>query len=127
MRIQTQASKKIHRFEVVKWLIVIILLVVTIIGNHYHRNAPLFLRVLGFIFMLSIAAGMAMITAKGKSILLFGREARTEMRKVIWPTPQETLHTTFIVTTVIAAMSLILWSLDSILVRMISFITTLRF
>ena len=56
-----------------------------------------------------------------------GLEARTEVRKVIWPTRQETLHTTLIVAAVTAVMSLILWGLDGILVRLVSFITGLRF
>ena len=59
--------------------------------------------------------------------LAHDREARTEVRKVIWPTRQETLHTTLIVAAVTAVMSLILWGLDGILVRLVSFITGLRF
>lgn len=49
-----------------------------------------------------------------------------EMRKVIGAR-QETLHTTLIVAAVTAVMSLILWGLDGILVRLVSFITGLRF
>ncbi len=44
---------------------------------------------------------------------------------MIWPTRQETLHTTLIVAAVTAVMSLILWGLDGILVRLVSFITGL--
>ena len=64
---------------------------------------------------------------KGMATVAFAREARTEVRKVIWPTRQETLHTTLIVAAVTAVMSLILWGLDGILVRLVSFITGLRF
>ncbi len=67
------------------------------------------------------------LTTKGKATVAFAREARTEVRKVIWPTRQETLHTTLIVAAVTAVMSLILWGLDGILVRLVSFITGLRF
>ncbi len=62
---------------------------------------------------------------KVKATLAFAREARVEM-KVIWPTRQETLQTTLIVAAVTAVMSLILWGLDGILVRLVSFITSLR-
>ena len=41
--------------------------------------------------------GRALLTTKGKATVAFAREARTEVRKVIWPTRQETLHTTLIV------------------------------
>ena len=61
---------------------------------------------------------------EGKATLTFAREARVEMRKVIWPTRQETLHTTLIVAAVTAVMSLVLWGLDGILVRLVSYITS---
>jgi len=70
---------------------------------------------------------IALLTSKGKATVAFAREARTEVRKVVWPTRQETLHTTLIVAAVTAVMSLILWGLDGILVRLVSFITGLRF
>jgi len=78
-------------------------------------------------FSISIAGGMALLTKKGKASLEFAREARIEMRKVIWPTRHETLQTTLIVALITLVMSLILWGIDSILVRLISFITGLRF
>ncbi len=67
------------------------------------------------------------VNDKGKATVAFAREARTEVRKVIWPTRRKTLHTTLIVAAVTAVMSLILWGLDGILVRPVSFITGLRF
>ena len=41
--------------------------------------------------------------------------ARTELRKVVWPTKQERNQTTLIVVAVILLMSLILWGIDSLL------------
>ena len=85
------------------------------------------LRALAVVILIAAAGGVALLTTKGKATVAFAREARTEMRKVIWPTRQETLHTTLIVAAVTAVMSLILWGLDGILVRLVSFITGLRF
>ncbi|WMQ74120.1 MAG: Protein translocase subunit SecE [Sodalis sp.] len=110
--------------EAVKWLIVAILLVVAIVGNCFYRDYNLPLRTLAIVLIIAVAGGVAMMTAKGKSTAAFAREARTEVRKVIWPTRQETLHTTLIVAAVSGVMSLILWGLDNILVRVVSFITT---
>lgn len=91
------------------------------------RHYAALLRALAVVILIAAAGGVALLTTKGKATVAFAREARTEVRKVIWPTRQETLHTTLIVAAVTAVMSLILWGLDGILVRLVSFITGLRF
>ena len=95
--------------------------------QRYYRDIMLPLRALAVVILIAAAGGVALLTTKGKATVAFAREARTEVRKVIWPTRQETLHTTLIVAAVTAVMSLILWGLDGILVRLVSFITGLRF
>lgn len=127
MSANTEAHRSGRGLEVVKWLVVAILLVVAIVGNYYYHDYHLLLRALAIVLIIAIAGGVAMTTSKGKSSVAFAREARTEVRKVIWPTRQETLHTTLIVTAVTAVMSLVLWGLDGILVHVVSLITGLRF
>ncbi|MGP4123159.1 MAG: preprotein translocase subunit SecE [Sodalis sp. (in: enterobacteria)] len=123
----TETKESGRRLEAVKWLVVVILLVVAIVGNYFYRDYDSPLRAPTIVLIIAIAGGISMMTAKGKFALAFAREARIEVRKVIWPTYQETLHTTLIVAAMTAVMSLILWGLDSILVRVVSFITGLRF
>ncbi|MEJ5061980.1 preprotein translocase subunit SecE [Erwinia sp. MYb375] len=127
MSANTEAQGNGRGLEILKWLGVVVLLVAAIAGNSYYRDVTLPLRALAVVVLMVAAAGIALWTTKGKATLAFAREARTEVRKVIWPTRQETLHTTLIVAAVTAVMSLILWGLDGILVRLVSFITGLRF
>ena len=127
MSANTEAQGNGRGLEVLKWLGVVVLLVAAVAGNSYYREVTLPLRALAVVVLMAAAAGIALLTTKGKATLAFAREARTEVRKVIWPTRQETLHTTLIVAAVTAVMSLILWGLDGILVRLVSFITGLRF
>ncbi|ACX86059.1 preprotein translocase subunit SecE [Pectobacterium parmentieri] len=127
MSANTEAQNSGRGLEVIKWLVVGALLVVAIGGNSYYREFSLPLRALAVVILICAAGGVALLTTKGKATVAFAREARTEVRKVIWPTRQETLHTTLIVAAVTAVMSLILWGLDGILVRLVSFITGLRF
>ena len=110
MSANTEAQGSGRGLEAMKWVVVVALLLVAIVGNYLYRDIML-----------------PLLTTKGKATVAFAREARTEVRKVIWPTRQETLHTTLIVAAVTAVMSLILWGLDGILVRLVSFITGLRF
>jgi len=127
MSANTEAQGSGRGLETAKWLIVAVLLVVAIVGNYYYRDFSLPLRALAVVVVIAVAGAVALMTTKGKATVAFAREARTEVRKVIWPTRQETLHTTLIVAAVTAVMSLILWGLDGILVRLVSFITGLRF
>ena len=127
MSANTEAQDSGRGLEVLKWLVVAILLIAAVVGNYIYRDVNLPLRALAVVVVIAVAGGIALLTAKGKATVTFAREARTEMRKVVWPTRQETLHTTLIVAAVTAVMSLILWGLDGILVRLVSFITGLRF
>lgn len=127
MSANTEAQGGGRGLEAVKWLMVATLLVVAIVGNYYYRDYNLPLRTLAVVVIITVAGAVALMTTKGKATVAFAREARTEVRKVIWPTRQETLQTTLIVAAVTTVMSLILWGLDSILVQLVSFITGLRF
>ena len=66
-------------------------------GNSYFANESLLYRVIALVVLAVIAALLAARTAKGKAFIQLGLEARTEIRKVVWPTGQETAHTTMIV------------------------------
>ncbi|AJR01630.1 preprotein translocase subunit [Hafnia paralvei ATCC 29927] len=127
MSANTDAQGSGRGLQALKWLVVAVLLIVAIVGNFLYRDVSLPLRAMAVVLIIAIAGAVALLTTQGKATVAFAREARTEMRKVIWPTRQETLHTTLIVAAVTAVMSLILWGLDGILVRLVSFITGLRF
>jgi len=127
MSVNTEAQRSHSGMEAIKWLFVAILLVAAIVGNYYYRDISLPLRALAVVIIIALAGALALVTVKGKASVAFAREARTEMRKVIWPTRQEALQTTLIVAVVTAVMSLILWGLDGILIHLVSFITDLRF
>lgn len=127
MSANTEAQGNGRSLNILKWMVVLVLLAAAIVGNYLYRDVNLLLRALAVVVVIAIAGTVALLTTQGKATVTFAREARTEMRKVIWPTRQETLHTTLIVAVVTAVMSLILWGLDSVLVRLVSFITGLRF
>lgn len=110
-----------------KWVVVVVLFLVAIVGNYFYRDIMLSLRALVVVILIVVAGGVALLTIKGKVIVVFVREARIEVRKVIWSIRQEILYITLIVVAVIVVMLLILWGLDGILVRLVFFIIGLRF
>ena len=110
------------RFDLLKWLVVVALVVVGVVGNQYCSAAPVLYRVLALIVLAAVAAYVALQTTKGKSFFVLAKEARTEIRKVVWPTRQETAQTTMIVVAVVLVMALLLWGLDSLLGWLVSLI-----
>ncbi|CUX95757.1 Protein translocase subunit SecE [Candidatus Gullanella endobia] len=127
MSTNIDSKKKGYILEILKWLVITILLLLVIVCNYYYSDYYLLVRVLFIVLIIAVMGSIIMITNKGKFVVAFAREARNEIRKVVWPTRKETLYTTLIVAAVTILMSLILWGLDSILVHVVSFIILLRF
>ena len=109
----------------VKWTITVLLLAAIIVGNYlYGEETHVVLRVAVLLLLAALAVLSAAFTEKGKTFIGFAKDARLEVRKVVWPTRQETVQTTLIILAVSTIVGLILWGLDGIFVRLIAFITT---
>ncbi|WP_248744658.1 MULTISPECIES: preprotein translocase subunit SecE [unclassified Pseudomonas] len=117
-----KAEAQGSRFDLLKWLVVVALVVVGVVGNQYYSASPILYRVLALLVIATVAAFVGLQTAKGKSFFVLVKEARTEIRKVVWPTRQETTQTTLIVVAVVLVMALLLWGLDSLLGWLVSLI-----
>ncbi|ELO1028651.1 preprotein translocase subunit SecE [Pseudomonas aeruginosa] len=117
-----KAEAKESRFDLLKWLLVAVLVVVAVVGNQYFSAQPILYRVLGILVLAVIAAFLALQTAKGQAFFSLAKEARVEIRKVVWPSRQETTQATLIVVAVVLVMALLLWGLDSLLGWLVSMI-----
>ena len=117
-----KAEAQDSRFDLVKWLVVVILVVVGVVGNQYYSAQPILYRVLALLAIAAVAAYVGLQTGKGKAFFVLAKEARAEIRKVVWPTRQETTQTTLIVVAVVLVMALLLWGLDSLLGWLVSLI-----
>ncbi|WP_122281260.1 preprotein translocase subunit SecE [Pseudomonas syringae] len=117
-----KAEASDSRFDMLKWLLVVVLVVVGVVGNQYYSAEPILYRVLALLVIAAAAAFVALQTGKGKVFFVLAKEARAEIRKVVWPTRQETTQTTLIVVAVVLVMALLLWGLDSLLGWLVSLI-----
>jgi preprotein translocase subunit SecE len=117
-----KAEAKDSRFDLLKWLVVVALLVVGVVGNQYYSAEPILYRVIALLLLAAAAVFVALQTTKGRSFFGLAKEARAEIRKVVWPTRQETTQTTLIVVAVVLVMALLLWGLDSLLGWLVSLI-----
>jgi preprotein translocase subunit SecE len=114
------------RFDNLKWAVVAVLVVAGIAGNIYFDDQSLLYRVLGLLALGALAAFVALQTVQGAAFWRLAREARMEIRKVVWPTRQETTQTTLVVVVFVLLSALLLWGLDTLLGWLASLIIGLR-
>lgn len=112
--------------DTLKWALVLLILAAAVVGNYMFGEQSVLVRAIVIVAAVVIAGLIAMQTEKGRNTLVFAKEARTEVRKVVWPTRQETLQTTGIVLVVTLIMSLILWGLDSLLFWLVGLVTGVK-
>ncbi len=118
-----QSEQQDSSLDPLKWVLVGALIVVGVIGNRYFSDVSVLLRVV-VLLGLAIAAGfIALQTSKGRRGWAFALQARTEMRKVVWPARPEVLQTTLMVVVMVVVMALILWGLDALFFRLIAWLT----
>ncbi len=117
---ETEVSNKLDIFKLV---IAVAALLVGIAGFYYYADASLLYRVLGLVAMVIVAAGIALTTTTGQAIVSFGREARAEVRKVVWPTRQETIQTTLMVVVAVIILGIFLWLIDMMLLNAVQMLT----
>ena len=108
---ETQTSN----FDGLKWLLVVSVVTAAVVGNAYYADELLLYRVLGLVAFAILATLIAIQTAQGNAFWKLAKEARKEIRKVVWPSRQESTQTTIIVVGFVFIMSLILWGLDALL------------
>jgi len=109
-----------------KWGLIFLILIGAVFANYYFGEQSVLIRALGVVVAVVIAGLIAMQTEKGRSAVLFAKESRTEVRKVVWPTRQEAVQTTGIVLIATLIMSLVMWGLDSVLFWLVGLITGLQ-
>ena len=105
----------VGRLDSLKWVVVLALVAGGVYGNSYYGEQPILYRVLALLALALVAGWVASLTQKGGDLLTLVKGSRTEIRKVVWPTRQETTQTTLIVFVFVIVTGLILWGLDSVL------------
>jgi len=94
-------------------LVVSLLVLVTgVILFYYFSEVRLFYRVLGILLSIVVASSIMYQTDFGKTVFNYVSESKIELKKVTWPTKQETTQTTLGVLVIVVIIGLILWLLD---------------
>ena len=115
---ETQSS-----MDLVKWGVVLALLGGAVGAFYYYSEQSLLLRVIGLLVVSGVAVAVALQTARGQSVWSFAKDARTEVRKVVWPGRSETMQTTLLVGAMVIVVAIILWLFDMTLLWAVKQIT----
>lgn len=99
--------------DIAKWLIVAAIVFGGVYANMVYATLEVIYRALAGVGLAAVAVGIAMQTEHGKAGWNLAKEARVEVRKVVWPSREETTQTTLIVVAVVTLVGLIMWGLDS--------------
>ena len=101
------------RFDGLKLGLALLFITAGIGAYYYFADQYILLyRVLALVGVAAFAVVLVYQTEFGKRTWQYMQDARTELRKVIWPTRTETAQTTLVVAIVVIAVGLFLWLLD---------------
>lgn len=118
-KVETEGSG----LDTAKLAVAVTLLIGAVIAFYYFADHSLLLRVIGMLVAAGVALFIASQTAAGGRVLGFVSDARTEVRKVVWPTRQETFQTALIVFGVVIFMGIVLWLFDMLLLWAVRLLT----
>lgn len=111
----TKTEQVSSGLDTLKLMMALVLLLAGVVGFYYFEEKSQLLRVIGMLAVVGIAFFIVSMTDIGRRSLGFVKDARVEVRKVVWPTRQETLQTTIAVLVMVVIVAIMLWLIDSAL------------
>lgn len=119
------------RADLFKWLAVAGIWVAGIVGSyvihaHLMVDQTAWYHGVLWIAVFALSGYVAFTTVPGAKLGSFFKDAQVELKKVVWPTRQETLQATLMVLVAVTVMSLLLWLIDSILFHLIGYISNIK-
>ena len=111
----TKTEQSTSAIDTFKLMTAVLVLIAGVVGFYYFEDESQLLRVLGMLAVAVVAFLIAATTEKGRRGLGFVKDARVEVRKVVWPTRQEAMQTTIAVLFMVILVAIMLWLFDMFL------------
>ena len=109
--------------DTIKIFVAVAVLVGSIVAYYYYANESVLLRSIGVLLALALAVWIALQSLQGQHLWRFIQGSRVELRKVVWPTREETIQTTGIVLLFATIMGTFFWLLDIALLALTTYVT----
>jgi len=99
-----------------KLLLAAAALVAGIGGYYWFADVPTAARLLMVLAGVALGAALLFWSTQGQVLWQFVQGSRVELRKMVWPTRQETLQTTLVVAVFVLLLGVFFWLVDMLLV-----------
>jgi len=114
-------------FDVVLWLVALTLLGAALMVNQYLPAYwvpanDVWVRVGVILACIVVSLGLLYATHQGKGFVRLLKDSRIELRRVTWPTKQETVTTSWQVLVVVIIAAIALWCFDYLISWFMKFI-----
>jgi len=101
--------------DVAKLVLALLILAGGIVGYYWFNEFPTWQRLLMLVGTFVVSGAIGFFTRAGHALRDFLFESQFELRKVVWPTRQETMQTTLVIIVVVIVLSLLLGLIDVML------------
>ena len=98
--------------DIAKLTLALLIIAAGVVGYYWFNDLQTWQRLLMLIGALVVGGAVGFFTRAGHALRDFLVESNFELRKVVWPTRQETLQTTLVIIVVVIVLSLLLGLID---------------
>ncbi|WP_129644585.1 preprotein translocase subunit SecE [Peristeroidobacter agariperforans] len=110
-----QVQENATALDALKLAAGVVILAAGIAGFYWLVDLPIWLRWIIVLAALIAGALVSLQSYQGKSFWQFVQSSRVELRKVVWPSTQETWQVTLVVFVMIIVLGLFFWGVDTLL------------
>ena len=109
--------------DTVKLVAAVLVVLGGFVAYYYFADAWLVFRVLGLVAGLALGLVIAFQSTQGQQIWEFIKGSQVEIRKVVWPSQQETLNTTLVVLVFTLILGVFFFFVDAGLLKLTQLVT----
>jgi preprotein translocase subunit SecE len=119
----TKVEKGPDTLDAIKLAVAAIVAVGGFVGYYWWADESVLLRALGLFAGLVLGVVIAFQSVRGKQAWEFIKGSQVELRKVVWPSQQETLNTTLVVLVFTVVLAGFFFLVDLALLNFTQFVT----
>lgn len=110
-----QVQENATALDALKLAAGVVILAAGVAGFYLLVDLPIWLRWIIVLAALVAGALVSLQSYQGKTFWQFVQSSRIELRKVVWPTTQETWQVTLVVFVMILVLGFFFWGVDTLL------------
>jgi len=122
MKKQVDSKKSGYSINTIVSIVILVASLAVFYLNPLALTSLLF-KVLIFVAGLVVAGLVFISGSEGKSFVSFMKETKIELKKVVWPTREETTKTTGMIIIAVIIVSIFLWIVDAFFTWMVQLLT----